>query len=269
MTTAIDAEIPANLDDAALRAHPLAVWIELEIGLLDGQRLTRRPPVTIAEAANRLAERTGRDVGHCRRQLQSMLTLMSQSGKERGGSGDRAFLAFKLHRFFGGAGQVYATLRGPGLRRVTLDGQRFDPTDGEARLYPTYFCRNCGQEHHPVALVDDEGVRRAIPRSIDEVPLEDTDSDEEAGYLMPEPGNDKEYGFTGAPEDYPEEWVEPTPGGGFACVASVASSHLVRSDVEASGAVGDGWTKSMVPSRQISLLSCLWASAARAGTRDQ
>ncbi len=99
LTAAIDAEIPANLDDAALRAHPLAVWIELEIGLLDGQRLTRRPPVTIAEAANRLAERTGRDVGRCRRQLQSMLTLMSQSGKERGGSGDRAFLAFKLHRF--------------------------------------------------------------------------------------------------------------------------------------------------------------------------
>jgi hypothetical protein len=239
LTAAVDAEIPANLDDVALRAHPLAVWIELEIGLLDGQRLTRRPPVTIAEAANRLAERTGRDVGHCRRQLQSMLTLMSQSGKERGGSGDRAFLAFKLHRFFGGAGQVYATLRGSGLRRVTLDGQRFDPTDGEARLYPTYFCRNCGQEHHPVVLIDDEGVRRAIPRSIDEVPLEDTDSDEEAGYLMPDPGNDKEYGFTGAPEDYPEEWVEPTPGGGVR-LRSERRKFAPRSvSVEASGAVGD------------------------------
>ena len=81
LAAAVDAEIPANLDDNALRSHPLAVWIELEIGLLDGQRLTRRPPVTIAEAADRLAERTGRDVGHCRRQLQSMLTLMSQSGE--------------------------------------------------------------------------------------------------------------------------------------------------------------------------------------------
>jgi hypothetical protein len=31
---------------------------------------------------------------------------------------------------------------------VTLDAQRFDPAD-ESRLYPTFFCRNCGQEHHP------------------------------------------------------------------------------------------------------------------------
>ena len=45
-----------SLDDNALRRHPLAVWIELEIGLEDGQRLSRRKPITIADAAERLAE---------------------------------------------------------------------------------------------------------------------------------------------------------------------------------------------------------------------
>ncbi len=53
---AIDAQLPQNLDDDALRVHPFAVWIELEIGLSDAQRLSRRPPITINEAAKRLAE---------------------------------------------------------------------------------------------------------------------------------------------------------------------------------------------------------------------
>ena len=87
--------------------------------------------------------------------------------------------------------------------------------------------------------MDDEGVRRAIPRSIDETPLEDADSDEEAGYLMPEPDNDTEYGFTGAPEDYPEEWVEPAPSGGVR-LRSERRKFAPRSvNVEASGAVGE------------------------------
>jgi hypothetical protein len=96
------------MNDEELRRHPLAVWIELEIGLADGQRLIRRRPTTIAEAAQRLAERHGRDVERCRAQLETMLTLMSQPASERGGIGDRAFLAFKLHRFVSGAGHVYA-----------------------------------------------------------------------------------------------------------------------------------------------------------------
>ena len=57
---------------------------------------------------------------------------------------------------------------------------------------PTFFCRNCGQEHHPVVLVDDdEGTHRVLPRDIDETPLDDPDFAEKPGYLMPEPENDE------------------------------------------------------------------------------
>jgi Lhr-like helicase len=205
---AVDADMPAALDDERFRAHPLAIWIELEIGLKDGQRLSRREPITIQDAAGRLSEKTGRDVARCRQQIQRMLTLMSTPAKERGGAGERAFLAFKLHRFISGAGHVYATLKSPGQRRVTLDGQRFDPNEPTARLYSTFFCRGCGQEYHPVVLVNDEGTRRVLPRAIDEAPLDDSDSEDEAGYLMPEPANDSDYSFTGEPDDYPEEWTE-------------------------------------------------------------
>ena len=55
----VDSEIPSSLGDDSLRSHPLAIWIELQIGLRDGQRLSRRDPITIREAAARLAEDAG------------------------------------------------------------------------------------------------------------------------------------------------------------------------------------------------------------------
>jgi hypothetical protein len=210
---AIQDELPAKLDDEALYRHPLAVWCELEVGLLDGQRLSRREPRTLADAARRLAEQTGGDEARCRSQLQAFLMLASRPAHERGGTGDRAFLAFKLHRFISGAGRVYATLRGAGQRRVTLDGQRFHPDDQEARLYATFFCRNCGQEHHPVVLAKEGGVDCVLPRDIDDTPLDDPNSAERPGYLMPEPENDAEFGFKGELDDFPEDWLDVDRGG--------------------------------------------------------
>ena len=142
-----------------------------------------------------------------------MLALMSRPETERGGVGEGSFLAFKLHRFISGAGHAYATLRPEGRRRVSLEGQRFDPEDREARLYPTYFCRACGQEYHSVTLATADGATEVIPRSIDDVPLSDSDGDEVAGYLMPEPAGDADFTFSGSPADFPEEWQERGPNG--------------------------------------------------------
>jgi Lhr-like helicase len=238
LVAAVDGDVPEFLDNDALRSHPLAIWIELEIGLQDGQRLSRRPPVTIAEAAKRLAKQTKREEARCRSQLQAMLILMSRPANERGGTGDRAFMAFKLHRFLSGAGHVYATLRATPQRRVTLDGQRFDPDDPEARLYATFFCRACGQEHHPVVLAEEGGVRRVLPRDIDETPLDDSDSGEKPGYLMPEPEEDPSFSFTGAPEDYPEEWVDTASNGSLRLRSERRPYAAQGLTVDASGTIG-------------------------------
>jgi hypothetical protein len=238
LAAAVDGDVPETLDDDALRVHPLAVWIELEIGLQDGQRLSRRAPITIKEAAERLAQQTGRDEARCRSQLQAMLILMSRLANERGGTGERAFMAFKLHRFLSGAGHVYATLRATSQRRVTLDGQRFDPDDPEARLYSTFFCRNCGQEHHPVVLVEEGGERRVLPRDIDETPLDDPDSGEKPGYLMPEPENDESFSFTGAPEDYPDEWVDTARDGKLRLRSDRRPYAAQGLTVDAAGTIG-------------------------------
>src|SRR5271165_341590 len=162
----MDAEIPDLLDDNQLRRHPLAVWIELRLGLKDAQRLTRLAPTTLADAARRLGEETGKPTDLCGAKLQSMLTLMSRPETERCGEGERSFLAFKLHRFISGAGHAYATVRPEGQRRLS-----FDPDDPEARLFPTYFCRSCGQEYHSVTLTAAGGATQVLLRSIDDEPL--------------------------------------------------------------------------------------------------
>lgn len=240
---AIEAGLRSELDNTALFCHPLAAWIELMIGLDDGQTLARRPPITIGKAAEDLAAFTGLTEGLCRDRLESMLTLVSLPEDQRGGSGDRAFLAFKLHRFLSGAGRVYATLRKDG-RRVTLDGQTHDPHDREARLYPTFFCRSCGQEFHPVTLADDGGVLRALPRSIDETIAEDADGADEVGYLMPEPVHDVDFPFEGKVEDYPEDWTE-LDGHGLRLRKERRKQAPRSVTIDASGAVGGegrkGW----------------------------
>ena len=100
----------------------------------------------------------------------------------------------------------------------------------EARLYPTFFCRNCGQEHHPVVLVEDDGVPRAIPRSIDETPLEDPDTDEEAGLFDARAGRlTPNMGSLVPWRTIPRNGSRPHQGAAFACAATGASSHRVRS----------------------------------------
>ena len=237
LTSALNQPVSSELRNDQLRVHPLAVWIELQIGLEEGQRLSRRLPTTLADAAERLSNFTGIDSAKCRTRIQEMLQVMSSPGSQRGGTGDRAFLAFKLHRFISGAGQVYATLMPEEQRKVTLDGQRFDPDDPDARLYPMFFCRRCGQEFHPVTLVPEVGVVRAVPRPIDETPLDDGNPEVRAGYLVPLRDGDDDFRFSGEPEDYPEEWREARPSG-ERLRTDKAKYSLERIVVSPSGEIG-------------------------------
>ncbi len=232
-------DLPASppLTDDELFRDPMAVWLELEVGLDDRQLLTRRVPSTLTEAAARLASQIGWEPAVCRARLEAHLTMMSRPAEQRGGHGERAFMAFKLNHFVSGAGHVHATLHAPGERRVTLDGQQFDPGDGRSRLYPTFFCRNCGQEHHPVTLNTVGGQHGVVARSIDETPIEDEAEDERAGYLMPAPLRDDAYSFNDEPEDYPEEWTE-VGAPGLRLKASRKSARPSRMTVDADGRVG-------------------------------
>jgi hypothetical protein len=146
--------LPDALTDQVLQKHPLSVWAELAIGLDDGQELKRKKPIPFADAVSLLSKDSGVDIETCRNVLETFLTRVSLPEKERGGSGDGAFLAFKLHRFISGAGEIYTTLaKQP--RKVLFEGQLEDPDTPGHRLYPTRFCRECGHEVHVVTKTED------------------------------------------------------------------------------------------------------------------
>lgn len=205
---AVTAHIPSNIPNENLFAHPLACWIETEIGLIEGEKLRRRPPMTLIDAAGKLALATKLDATKCSEALAKILSVMGRREDLRGGVSDRAFLAFKLHRFISGAGKVYSTLEPAASRRVVLEGQVFHPDDPTARLYPTFFCRECGQEHHSVSIVGGN----VIARPIDEAPLDEIEADgTESGFLIPAVNVD--FSFSGEVSDYPDDWQETTPAG--------------------------------------------------------
>lgn len=211
LRSAVETPLPDALTDADLRRHPLSVWVELSLGLEDGRELSRKKPIPFGKAAQMLADETGLPKERCAVALEAFLTKVSLPEYARGGSGDRAFIAFKLHRFIAGSGEVYTTLRSA-PRNVSLEGQIKDPSDPEARLYPTRFCRSCGHEFHVVTLVEADGKQVFLARDIDDTPLTSDDGDDRAGYLTPVGDGDSEYKFTGDIETYPDEWLEERAG---------------------------------------------------------
>jgi Lhr-like helicase len=206
----VNEEIPTACTDKDLELHPLAIWLESEIGLNDEEHITRREPLPFAEVSARLSEITGLEKTLCAQRIIEFLTLTSKPEIERGGNSEKAFMAFRLHRFISGAGEMSTTLKSP-KRAVYLDWQREDPKDPGTRLYPTRFCRNCGHEYHVVLREFDNGTFQYIARDIDDTPLEQEDDEghDLAGYLTPlDRDGDEDYLFDGSIESLPETWIE-------------------------------------------------------------
>jgi Lhr-like helicase len=196
-------EQPSTVE--AFRQDPLAVWIELEIGLDAGEALRRRTPMTLTTAAEKLADQTGIAVGVCREALSRRLVAMNACVDVLG----QAFMAFKLHRFLSGAGHAHATLEPAGVRNVQLAAEKFDREKPAARLYPLFFCRECGQEVHGVSI---ERTGTVIARSIDLTPRDEPDDTGTChGFLVPDAAGD--LAFAGDVDSYPDDWIEETKSG--------------------------------------------------------
>ena len=208
---AIAAELPSAIqreshqwaDFDAFRRDPLAIWVELNLGieLPDNEPPRRAKPITLQAASDRLAQDAGCDPGAARAAFQRFLVAAHDVRTPQG----RAPFAFKLHQFISGPGKVLTTLEATGQRHVTLDAQRFAPgrqAEG-VHLYPAHFCRDCGQEYLPVWK---SGQRQAdyLPREIDDVSADDNE-DANYGFLCPI-SKGQQYG--GLTEDLPETWLD-------------------------------------------------------------
>jgi DEAD/DEAH box helicase/Domain of unknown function (DUF1998)/Helicase conserved C-terminal domain len=181
---------------------PLAVWTELTLGLdMKDQSSPRRArPRSISEATEILVRDSGVDPNQARQALEDFLNAAQLVTTPDG----RALFAFKLHQFISGPGKVLCTLEPDGQRQITLDAQRFAPgrQKEEVLLFPTHFCRECGQEYHPV-WKSAESLPKFYPREIDDVGSDD--KDRRFGFLAPvREGQD----FQGNNEDLPDSWTD-------------------------------------------------------------
>lgn len=237
-------------DFGAFQADPLAIWVELNLGieLPDNEPPRRAKPMTLQAASQKLAADAGCDFELARHSLQRFLVAAHEIKSPQG----RPPFAFKLHQFISGPGKVLTTLEARGKRHITLDAQRFAPgrQDEGVQLYPVHFCRDCGQEYHPVWR-SKQAPTNYQPREIDDIA---TDGNEEAsfGFLCPVQ-QDQQY--QGQMEDLPETWLdfsraEPK------VKQSYKNAVPSRTNVDAQGSEGDGESFWFIPGKFRFCLKC-------------
>jgi superfamily II DNA/RNA helicase len=265
LATSIAGGISPTITDTELVAHPLSIWIETRLGLTwEDSKWVRARPQTLKTATQWLSEDSGLPAEQCSEVLRQFLliTSMAESDRQSGhNSGKRGFFAFKLHQFISGAGTAYSTIDPPGHRTLTVNAQQFLPEQPEKRLYPVHFCRDCGQEYHPVFLETGSDAQ-VLPREIDDVPptIKRTEESESAdrpkfGFLMPEP-LDGSLEFAGRDEDYPDAWLEEDRHGDIRLKADARKNKAERVAVAPTGRLGSGAYAWFIPGKFRFCLSC-------------
>lgn len=197
LTEGIDPE----LDEAVLRGHPLATWLENRIALEDvGGVLSRRTPLPVDEVVTELSVDSGKSEETCREALAKMLLWISNVNQKIQNKGSRyTILPYKLHQFFAQTGSVYTTLdQEPEQRIITLEPGLFQENSKDKLIYPNVFSRESGHPYICVSIVGD----RMYPREFREFADEELEADD--GYLIVgddiwDPETDMEY--------LPDAWV--------------------------------------------------------------
>ena len=200
---AIKAGVPSQPTHDTLSEHPIAAWVERNLGLQeqDGTLVRITRPLTVEEASSELADASGLKVNECRSYLAQLLLAAYHSWDDRG----RSFFAFRLHQFISGAWNAYSTLEAPRERYLTLEGQQFKPGDRNRPRFTLCFCRECGQEDVPVwATLVAKQPTEFSPRDLFERSNEDEDA--QFGFLMPDSSG--EFDPTNFEGQYPEDWLE-------------------------------------------------------------
>lgn len=195
--------LPEELTFKEMREHPISSWIELTLGLeREDGRWVRSKPQSLDWAASKLSSESGISVEQCKNYLQQFLLRAYNTTDATG----RSLFAFRLHQFISGAHNLYSTLEPEPKRQLDLSGQQFLPGDRNKRFYSLHFCRQCGQEYHPVWHEFESG-EVLNPRDIGE--RDNSEDDNHWGFFVFDP----QKRFDDAdPENYPEHWFEEKKG---------------------------------------------------------
>ena len=144
-------------DEATLRSHPVAIWLENRIALEEREgRLVRRRPLQIGEVVSALAKESGQSEQACRTCLGDLLLWISTVNQSLRSTGSRyTILPFKLHQFIAQTGSVYTTLDQDENRFITLEPGIYKQDEGNKKpIFPNVFSRATG---HPFICVSHVG----------------------------------------------------------------------------------------------------------------
>lgn len=237
LRTAIEAGFPTEPAYAELAGHPLAVWLELNLGLTrDEGKWRRARPMTLEDASARLAQDAGVSVETARNALSEFLLLAYRTTDKPAHEGGRSLFAFKLHQFISGGSKVFGTLEPEGTRYLTLDGSQYVPGERHRRLYAIHFCRECGQDYVPVWAEDGAGGLTYTPRNIDE--RTHTDEDIKCGYYMPDTAGI----WDDVVDRYPESWLEQRANGDLRLKSNYRKRQPMAVRVDTEGHPSPGGT---------------------------
>lgn len=213
LKAALSKDIPTQASYETLQHHPLAVWVELNLGLREeAGKLVRAIPRSLEQAASDLAKTLDLDAETCLIKLKQFLLLAYNTKSESSDNTSRLF-AFRLHQFISGAGDLFATLEPEKKRYLDISGQQFQPGHQDKRLFNAVFCRACGQEYFPVWATGSKNVIQVFePRNLNDREREDQyneDDSTRSGYLMLDSARSK-FDPTSIENNYPEEWIDFT-----------------------------------------------------------
>ena len=203
-------------DYSAFVRDSLSIWIETKLGVredpLTGQLVRAQPRSLFGESglAHELAVETGLPEVRCADALREGLAS-GYTCEPNPETGLRPF-AFRLHQFISRGDVVYASLEPASTRHITLQGQQYMPGDRDRLLFPTLFCRECGQDYYAVWMKETGAGHLFTARSQRDAEPEEGWAD---GYLYaserkPWPDGDEAAIDTGR---YPDDWLETSTRG--------------------------------------------------------
>jgi superfamily II DNA/RNA helicase len=205
LAAAVAAGVKPSADLAALRVHPVALWLEARAALdeADGQ-LLRRKPRPVDDLATLLADESGASKKGCLDALSGVLLWISTVNEaiQKQGSRDTV-LPYRLHQFISQTGSVYTTLdRGVG-RYITLEPGIYQKDSESKPIFPNVFSRGSGRTFICVS----RSGSRLMPRELKEY-VEDEETTD--GYLIP--GDDIWDPDTDL-DELPDSWFKFTKAG--------------------------------------------------------
>jgi superfamily II DNA/RNA helicase len=176
---AIHHRIDIDGNEEKFIAHPLAVWLELNIALYLNEKgnFQRGKPKSLTEIAELLSIDSGETVETCFSAIHKILEWSENLNAKAAEKKQRkSFLPFKIHQFISQTSTVYVTLDKKDKRKITIETGRYvKENNKEQYIYPVLFSRYSGHEFICVTL--DFQNKRLYPRETDELPYQWTQDD--------------------------------------------------------------------------------------------